>query len=56
MNTSMTCGEAVRDTSTVLGRQAAEMQAQRETVIGQWMALGYTREQAYNAALFGFRK
>lgn len=53
---AMTCGEAVRDTSTVLGRHAAETKIQRETVIGQWVALGYTRDEAYKAALFGFRK
>lgn len=56
MTNAMTCGEAVRDNSTTLGRQAAQIQADRERVIGQWMALGYTREEAYQAALFGFRK
>ena len=54
--TQMTCGEAVRDTSTTLGREAAALKDRREIVIGQWMALGYTREEAWNAALFGFRK
>lgn len=56
MTTTQTCGEAVRDTSTALGRMAAEVQTQRETIIGQWMAIGYTRDEAYKAALFGYRK
>lgn len=52
----MTAGQAVRDTSTALGRMAAECQSQREEIIAQWMTLGYSREEAYRAALFGYRK
>jgi hypothetical protein len=56
MTKTKTYGEAVQDTSTALGRAYADTKTQRETIIGQWMALGYTREEAYKAALFGFRK
>ena len=37
-------------------RNAETIRARNDKVIADWMALGYTREEAYQAALFGFRK
>jgi hypothetical protein len=51
-----TYGEAMADSRSSLSMLAAKTAAAREEAVGEWMAKGYTREEAYRASLFGFRK
>jgi len=51
--------EALADPTSSVARNMAKAQtvmSDNDRVIAAWMARGYTREEAYRAALFGFRK
>ena len=59
MKTYRTVCDAIADPNSNIARnlqRAKTIQTENDKVIEQWMAHGYTREEAYRAALFGFRK
>lgn len=59
MTTYRSVCDAVADPNSNIARnleRAKTIKADNDAVIAQWMSLGYSRDEAYQAALFGFRK
>ncbi len=59
MKKVVTMEEALADPTSSIHRKLAHariVMRENEEVVRRWMALGYTREEAIRAGLFGFRK